>query len=169
MSLDNIRLTGNLQRAFFKNSLLDLQKSIQSKTIEQRPAVDYLGGNEKKIIFISKDTESKYLDDIQMNFLQDLLAACLLTMADIALVNFSQNKNLSYQVISEGLGAKKILMFGVTASQLDLPFNIPHFQIQNFNDQVFLLVPSLKEIQMNVELKKNLWASLQKVFNVKRK
>ncbi len=169
MGLDGIQLTGFLREAFFRNSLVVLEEAIPKSILNQDSQIGFLGGNKKGIIFLVNDSRNKYLDDVQMTFLSDLLSACQLTMADIALVNFSQNSDKNYHLFSDQLGAKKILMFGLAPQQLDLPFAIPFFQIQNFSEQVYLICPSLLEIQQDQSLKKQLWDNLQKIFTIKKK
>jgi hypothetical protein len=169
MGLDDIQLTGFLREAFFKNSLVVLAEAIPKSISKQDNQIRFLGENKKRIIFLVNDSQNKYLDDVQMTFLSDLLSACQLTMADIALVNFSHNNDKNYHLFNEQLGAKKILMFGLTPQQLDLPFAIPCFQMQNFNEQVYLVCPSLLEIRQDQTLKKQLWENLQKIFTIKKK
>ncbi len=169
MGLDDIQLTGFLHEAFFKNSLVVLKDAIPKNISKQDDQIEFLGGNKKRIIFLVNDAQNKYLDDLQMIFLADLLSACRLTLADIGLVNFSQNNDKTYHSLTEQLGAKKILMFGITPQQLDLPFAIPFFQIQNFNEQSYLVCPNMQEIQKDQALKKQLWDNLQKIFTIKKK
>ena len=104
-----------------------------------------------------------------MKFLNDLLNACYLTMADIAFLNFRENNAFTYHDITEQLSPKKNLIFGVTAKELDLPFAIPFFQVQNFHNQVYMISPSLEEIQLNKELKKQLWNCFQKILIFKNR
>jgi hypothetical protein len=59
-----------------------------------------------------------------------------------------------------------MLLFGVDTSDLELPFTIPFFQIQNFNSQEYLTAPALKDLLENKNLKKDLWKSLQKLFQL---
>ena len=87
-------------------------------------------------------------------------------MADIALVNFFHNNTVTYRELTDQLQPKKILIFGISANDLDLPFTIPFFQMQNFQEQVYMISPSIEELQMNIELRKQLWACLQKIFNL---
>ncbi|HEY5390715.1 MAG TPA: hypothetical protein VIJ57_01275, partial [Hanamia sp.] len=61
-------------------------------------------------------------------------------------------------------GSKKLLLFGVSSTQLELPFSIPFFQVQSFNDQLYMTAPPLKNFLNNKDLKKELWTSLQKLF-----
>ena len=168
MSLDNIQLPGFLYQSMFRNNLVDLKPDSTDKNLKKETPIDFLGGNEKKIIFLANDSQSKFLADVQMKFLADLLTACRLTMADIALVNFFQNKTISYRDLMMQFNPKKILLFGVSANELDLPFSIPFFQIQNFQEQVYMISPSFEELQLNKEFKKQLWGSLQKIFNIQK-
>ena len=168
MSLDNIPLPAFLFRSMFGNSLVDIKADITDNVIKEISEINFLGGNEKKIIFLFSDNQNKFLADIQMKFLYDLLTACQLTMGDIALVNFFHNKTITYRELIVHLQPKKILIFGIAANDFDLPFTIPFFQIQNFQDQVYMISPSIEELQMNTELKKQLWACLQKIFNIKK-
>ncbi len=168
MSLDNIQIPGFLYQSMFRNNLVDLKPDSTDKVVKKETRIDFLGGNEKKIIFLANDSQSKFLADVQMKFLYDLLTACRLTMADIAFVNFFQNKTITYRELILQFDPKKILLFGVSANELDLPFAIPFFQIQNFQEQIYLISPPLGELQTNKELKKQLWECLQKIFNIQK-
>lgn len=168
MSIDNIPIPGFLFRSIFGNTLVDSKTGITDHFLKEEPGVNFLGGNEKKIIFLFSDDQNKFLPDIQVKFLFDLLTACQLTMGDIALVNFFHNNTLTYRELTVQLEPKEILIFGISASDLDLPFTIPFFQMQNFQEQVYMMSPSIEELQMNIELKKQLWACLQKIFNIRK-
>ena len=168
MSLDNIQLPAFLYRSLFGNNIVDLKADIANNILKEEPEINFLGGNEKNIIFLFNDNQNKFLSDIQMKFLYDLLTACQLTMGDIALINIFHNASITYRELMVQLHAKNILIFGVSANVLDLPFTIPFFQIQNFQDQVYMISPSIEELQMKTELKKQLWACLQKIFNIRK-
>lgn len=170
MSLNNIELPGFLYVSLFKNHLVDLQRnSANANDPSAAKKIDFLGGNGKKIIFVGNDSVNKFLADEQMTFLNDLLNACRLTMADIAFINFSRVNYITYQDVISELGAQKILIFGLPSQSLDLPFAIPLFQIQKYHEQVFMLGPSLQEIQQSVPLKKQLWNCLQEIFNIQKR
>ncbi len=169
MSLDNIQLTGLLYTSIFKNYLVDLSNNKNGKTLDSKAIIDFLGGNKQHILFVAKDSQNKFLADNQMKFLNDLLNACDLTMADIAFMNIYKKSNVSYRDLAKQINPKKILLLGVSSRELDLPFEIPFFQIQNFQEQVYIICPPLDEMQLNKELKKQLWNCLQKVFNIQKK
>ena len=168
MSLNEIQLQGTLLASMFKNSLIDLNSRLADQILHEENKLDFLGGNEKKIIFLTSDDQNKFISDSSISFLNALLTACSLTLADIALINFYQYKKVKYSELTERLNAKKILIFGISAEALELPFAIPFFQVQKFQQEVYLLCPSLEEIQTNKVLKKQLWNCLQKIFNVKK-
>jgi hypothetical protein len=168
MSLDKIQLPGFLYQSIFKNNLVIIKSKSTDKSSKKESKINFLGGNEKKIIFIGKDNQNKFLGDDQMKFLNDLLNACSLNMADIAFLNFRENNAFTYHDVTGQLSPKKILIFGVTTKELDLPFAIPFFQVQNFRDQLYMISPSLEEVQLNKELKKQLWNCFQKIFNIQK-
>lgn len=183
MSLDNIQLSGNLCQIMYAKSLIGTRKSgeiiadkprpgtkkaeavPQSEKIES-PAttISSLGENNGHILFLVNDAENKFLADDEMKLLSDLLAACKISMADIALVNYHQHPGVNYQLLTKQFQPKKVLVFGVTASELDLPFAIPFFQLQNFQEQLYMISPSLTGFLNNIDLKKELWTSLKKIF-----
>ena len=169
MGLDNIQLTAGLYSSMFKNYLVDLRKNDEAKPAKSKPVLDFLGGNKQSIVFMAKDRQNKFLADDQMKFLNDLLTACNLNMADIAFVNLYGIKGLTYHKLNKEINPKKILLFGINAKELDLPFEIPFFQVQNFHEQVYVICPGLEKIQSNKELKKQLWTCLQKIFNLQKR
>jgi hypothetical protein len=168
MSIDNIPLPPFLFQSIFRNSLVDLKGDVTDLVLKEEPEINFLGGNEKKIIFLFNNDQNRFLADIQVKFLYDLLTACQLTMGDIALVNFFHSNTITYRELMAQLRPKKILIFGISAVDLDLPFTIPFFQVQNFQEQVYMICPSIEELQINLELKKQLWACLQKIFNIRK-
>jgi hypothetical protein len=167
MSIDHIRLPAFLVQNMFGKNLIDVKENVPHDVAEE-VILNFLGGNEKKIVFLFNDNRTRFLGDIQMRFLYDLLAACGLTVADIALVNFCHNKNITYRELLVQLQPARILIFGIPAAELDLPFAIPFFQVQNFQQQVYMIGPPIDELLVNAELKKQLWACLQKIFNLRK-
>ena len=166
MSIDNLQLPGFLHEQMFKRNLLDLEGTNH---FSKKNEIDFLGGNEKNIIFLVNDSQSKFLADKDLALLSGLLTACQLTMADIALVNFFRNNTINYHELTNKFQSKRILTFEIPPSDIGLPFTIPFFQVQNFNGQSYLLSPALNQIQSNVELKKQLWESLQRIFTIQTK
>lgn len=161
MSIDNIQLPGYLCQEMYTKVLLDLKESANDS-----PKIKFtsLGGNEKNILFLINNAENKFLADDEMKLLSDLLTACKISLADIALTNYHLNPAMTYLELIDEFRFKKALIFGVTTAELELPFGIPFFQIQKYQEQLYLLCPTFSEFINNKKLKQQLWTCLQKVF-----
>jgi hypothetical protein len=164
MSIDNIQLSGYLCQNMFAKSLIGEIQTTNSNELPKKTKIASLGENKRNILFLVNNKEFKFLSDKEMKLLSDLISACKLSMADISLVNFNQNPGINYQDLVEQFHSKKILIFGIALSELQLPFTIPFFQIQKFHEQVYLTNPSLEEFISNINLKKELWNCLKKLF-----
>lgn len=164
MSIDNIQLSGYLCQNMFAKSLIGEIQTTNLSEVSEKTKIASLGENKGNILFLVNNKEYKFLADNEMKLLSDLISACKLSMADISLVNFHQNPGISYQDLIEQFHSKKILIFGIASSELQLPFTIPFFQIQKFHEQVYLTNPSLEDFISNVNLKKELWKCLKKIF-----
>ncbi|HEV2833490.1 MAG TPA: hypothetical protein VGW31_16030 [Hanamia sp.] len=164
MSIDNIQLSGYLCQNMFAKSLIGEIQTTNSNELPKKTKIASLGENKRNILFLVNNKEFKFLSDKEMKLLSDLISACKLSMADISLVNFNQNPGINYQDLVEQFHSKKILIFGIALSELQLPFTIPFFQIQKFQEQVYLTNPSLEDFISNVNLKKELWNCLKKIF-----
>ena len=177
MSIDNIIITPGLCESMYTKSLIEKEfLPAQSKTpanpkeiieIPEKINIKSLGNNKQQIIFLVNDEENLFLADDDMKLLTDLLTACKISMADIALINYYSNPGLNLELLLKSFHPKKILFFGVSTKELGLPFDCPFFEIKNREDQTFMTSPSLAELKENVSLKKQLWTSLKKIFLLK--
>ena len=164
MSIDRIQLSAQLCQNLFPNSLIGEPGIRDSNKPLNKAKISSLGGNKRNVVFIVNNKEDRFLDDPQMEFLSNLLSACKLSMEDISLINYGQNKEIGYKEIIDQFQSQKILIFGVDGSQLGLPFTIPFFQIQMFNKQNFLMTPPFAEFLNDISLKKQLWICFKKLF-----
>ena len=166
MSLDNIQLPAIVLQDLFTNALVDLKQENTQPTLVSAGNLSFLGENKKKVSIIVDHTEVLYLPDDELNFLLGILSACKLSMADVALLNCSKNPSITYKNISEQLSAEKIILFGLEPSRLELPLQFPHYQIQNYDDHVYLSSPTLKILADNKEEKIKLWGCLKQIFAI---
>lgn len=164
MSLDNIQLPPVILQDLYKNSLVDLRSAEGSSKPSTKAGLSFLGDNQKKIIIVVKEKDAIYLPDEDLNFLMGILTACKLNMADIALLNLSANPSLDHNSINTELAAEKILLFGVDPLVLSLPLQFPHYQVQQYNNQVYLSAPALNILQDDKAEKMKLWTCLKKIF-----
>jgi len=162
MSLNNIQFSSYLCHNLYAKSLI-ITKEI-SNTSTGKIEISSLGGNQKKVLFLVNNAETKFLDNDEMTLLTNLITACQLSMEDIALVNYFTYDKLNYKTLVDYFQSEKILLFGISATEMDLPFIIPNFQIQSYDKKLFMAAPALSEFIDNKDLKKNLWVCLQKIF-----
>ena len=69
MGIDNIQLPSFVHQSIFKKNLVGIWDKI--KISENGMKITFLGGNEKKIVFLAKDAEKQFLHDNHLKFLQD--------------------------------------------------------------------------------------------------
>jgi hypothetical protein len=166
MSLDNIELTPFLIQELYKNSLVELYDTETENKIKQVVPFNVLGNNKKKVIIIVENDETLYLPDTELNFLLGILSACKLTMEDVAILNIKKNKSVSYKSIELELKSEKIILFGVGPIQIELPFEFPHYQIQQYNNQTYVSAAMLLHIQDDKAEKTKLWNCLKQIFSI---
>lgn len=165
MSLDNIQLTPIVLESLYSKSLYDLNPVHENKKASERPGTAFLGECRRNIVVVVHDPQSLYLPEDDLQFLLGIIGACKLTMADIALVN-SGKASTDYTSLTEQFNAATILLFGVDPEAIGLPLTFPHYQLQRFNNQVYLSSVSLPELRSNKSEKVQLWNSLKKVFSL---
>jgi hypothetical protein len=175
MNDENIQLPGFLIADLYKNSLIiagdesKTEKEIPKTVKDTPPRQWFLGSNLRKITLLVNEKEAVYLQDDALQFLSAILGACKLNLGDVAIVNY-HNDAVDYAFLKENLSPGFILLFGVTAQQLILPFTIPNYQVQKYDNCQFLLCPPLDKMlgesqQAKLE-KSKLWLCLKKMFNV---
>ena len=147
--------------------------SKQKEVVEdfKEPKKLYLGNYEKKIIVLVSDAENIYLSDESLHFLSGILNACKLNLAHIAVINFNNNA-LSFSELKKQLQPVFLLSFGITALQIELPFTMPDYQVQLYDNCHIVTAPSLtvlnSETSGAITEKKKLWKSLQKMFSLEK-
>lgn len=181
MSLNKLQLPDFVIANLYKNNLIDTEEEYQiskqevkiKEVIEKESTkneIQYLGSHNKKITILLHDTENVYLDDSHLQFITTILKACNLTIADVAIINL-HNQALNYKIFQEQLPSKYFILFNVSTNDVQLPFTIPMYQNQNYNQQQFLVTPSLvilnNETQEARIEKTKLWNALKNMFEIK--
>lgn len=166
MSIDNIQLPSIVIQDLFRKSLVDLNSNEKKQSITETKELNFFGGNKQQIILVVDNPDVAFIRDEQLTFLSGILNACKLTLEDIGLVNIASYPALSYKKISETLTPRIVIMFGILPDAIQLPFVMPEFQRQSYNNQVYLSAPSLNELENNKELKRKLWIVLQQIFSL---
>jgi hypothetical protein len=183
MNDDKIQLPDFLIAELYKGSLVELdtfefkeaptqvkeQAANTEGTISSTGKIKFLGENEKGVVIVVNQPEAVFLVEDELTFLTNILKACQLNLADIAIINIAKQE-VNYGEIKEQLHPKNLLLFDVEPSAIKLPFLIPAFQIQKFDGCTIMVAPPLpllnKPTQEAKLLKTKLWLSLQQVFNI---
>lgn len=157
----------SMNRIILPSSLLsDLYKDVLVTEKTQKPSKTVSGPEPVKVVVIASQ-EGAALPDALLNFLQNVLKACKINLSETAVLTKSS------PVISGGLPSLQeaysspvILLFGLSPTILALPVHFPAFQVQAYNDCLYLWAPGLEEIAADKSLKATLWQALQKIFKL---
>lgn len=161
MSLNNVQLHPKLLAALYADVLVATDTPAPTKK-----KLNALGGNQKKILVVADKENEIYLPENELVFLTTVLAACKLSLADVAIINYKNIEEKEYKKLIEYFGATTVLLFHLTPLEFGLPINFPHFQIQAFNGVTYLSAPELHLIENEISLKKQLWPALKNIFRL---
>jgi hypothetical protein len=166
MRLDEIQLPALVLQQLYTRSLVQPggEAAILKKSLSK--PLSTLGNNIQHILIIVESTEALYLPDDELNFLLGILSACKLTMADVAILNIANNPNVNYTSLKAELSPGKLFLFGVSPQDIGLPLDFPKYQVQRFNNQIYLAAPALAVFRDDKEEKTKLWNSLKVIFGI---
>ena len=165
MSLKNIHLPEILLADLYTVPLVCVQNTAEAPT-STATGFKFLGSNQKQITILVNVSDATFLTDKSFAFLTGILNACKLNMADVAVINLNQSTNNHYLSLNNITRPKIKLLFGVTPQEIGLPIHFPHFQVQPYNNVVYLCAPDLSSIEEDKSLKAQLWAGLKSVFQL---
>ena len=108
-----------------------------------------------------------FINDEWLGTLGKLLAACKLNIGDVAIVNHL-NSGVLFPELKEQLQPKHILMFDVSMQDLQLPFTIPNYQVQQYAGITFMTAPVVTLSHAATDAvkteKRKLWEKLKLIF-----
>jgi hypothetical protein len=184
MNSENNFLPPFVIASLYKNDLVlvdALESAVKTPKVKSSPAdqptevldtiqpINFLGNNQKKVTILLQDHTAVHLADESLQFLTSILAACKLNMGDVAIVN-TANQNLSYAQIKTELQPSTLLLFNITAASIALPFEVPQYQVQQYDHCTLLFSAPLQAMLVKDETAKTekgkLWNALKKTFNI---
>jgi hypothetical protein len=90
-------------------------------------------------------------------------------MADVSIVNLA-NSAKNFTQLHQTLNTRFLLLFDVATSAIDLPFSIPLYQLQSYDQCQILQATSLNamlgEEKAAKDEKMKLWNGLRKMFSL---
>lgn len=123
-----------------------------------------LGNFEKKVAVLVDEKQFPVIAEDDLAFLTKILDACHLGIKDVMILNIAGMDNIPGTMAT--LLPAKALLLGVEQEDLQLPLRFPHFQVQPFDQCVYLSAPPLKELAGSRELKAAFWNSLKRMFQL---
>ena len=125
-----------------------------------------LGDNLKHILVVLNYPGLEQFPDKDLDLLKGILAACKLSLADVAIVNLDHYAPHAYKQLTALFKSRIVLLFNVSPVDFGLPMNFPFYQIQPFAGNSFLYAPSLADLEKDKIEKSRLWVSLKRLFNL---
>lgn len=129
----------------------------------------YLGENKKQVTIVVNQSSIAFLTDDQFTLLTSVLKACKLNMADVSIVNLA-NSAKNFTQLHQTLNTRFLLLFDVATYAIDLPFSIPLYQLQSYDQCQILQATSLNtmlgEEKAAKDEKMKLWNGLRKMFSL---
>lgn len=181
MGLNDLQLSPEIIARLYPSSLIATDSSVSDQTLKpgnmapvkktkvepaSEAALKSLGNNHKNILIVVNYTELVHLPDEELSFLTNMLAACKLSLDDVAIINQNNYKETSYKDVLNRFQSRNVFLFGVDPLAFGLPVSFPHFQVQNVAGCTFLFAPSLKENRTDKLIKSKLWLSLRSIFGI---
>lgn len=168
MSQGNPQLPDLLLADLYRHSLVVVETEAKKPAPEPERQW-FLGSNLQKITLIVSEPDAVYLGDESLQFLSSILGACKLNLGDVAIINLAREQT-DYNAIKQRLTPRYLVMFGVTAAEIKLPFTVPHYQVQPYDKCDVLLAPALQLMLgtgQDAKLEKSkLWLCLRKMFGI---
>ncbi len=144
------------------------KKNLAHQPLQMAEKQWFLGDNKQNMTIIINDPDSVFIAEDHLSVLSRILAACKLTIADVAIIN-TANSNKPMTEIKEILAPRYCLFFGVNPSLL-LPFMFPQYKLQKYSECTYLWADGLDVLMPDDQnaktLKRQLWDCLKEMFNL---
>lgn len=179
MQLNEIRLTDELLQALYASSLVVTDHTrVKQPVIQPVPALEnkqpatepiqFLGKNNRHFVILVNYPNQLHLPDDAFEFLSNVLKACQLNAADVAIVNQSTQLAGLPQIEAQLLPTY-LVCFGNQALPAGLQPAAEFFPAQQGNLK-YLLAPELEVLKPNTDavkpLKRQLWEALKQMLQI---
>jgi hypothetical protein len=160
---------GNAVEENADDMILVIEKPSVKTIAQNGKGLSWLGSNNKNITIIVNDGNAIHLEDGLLEILSAILAACKLSLADVAIIN-TATQEVTDKIIRKELKPRVVLLFGVETKSVDLPFSIPMYKTQSFDNCTYLQAASLENMKgtsNEAKLEKSrLWVCLKTIFGI---
>jgi hypothetical protein len=175
MGINHLQLSPELIAALYPETLVagndpvTVKKTIRTaKPVPEPPAAyPFLGKNIRSICFLAHYPEGEFLPEVQLDFLQKILAVCKYSLDDIALVN-TAHQPFDLAALRVQFQPRIIFLWGILPASVGLKPGMPDFSISLLDG--ISVIPVLRPALMSgdspegKEFKQRLWICLKKLF-----
>jgi len=131
--------------------------------------IPFLGKNLRSICFLVSYPDVEFIPEEQLSFLLKILQACKCRLDDIALIN-TKNHPVDINNLKSRLNPRIIFLWGETPIVNGIDQEFPDMTISTWKSISFVPVRQVELMSRNnpegLALKRNLWVSLKKLFNL---
>jgi hypothetical protein len=158
MGINHIRLSAELIAVLYPETL-----------VAEESVYPYLGKNLNSICFLVSYPDDEFIPEDQFAFLQKILIACKLNLDDIALIN-TNRMTVELQVLKNIFQPRIIFLWGAVPDLSGFNQHFPDMTISTWEN--IRILPVMQAVLMSrdnpagLELKRKLWISLKKLFNL---
>lgn len=156
--MKNNELSPIILSSLYEDELYSLEKSSSLRKCAS------LGKNKKHCVILIKETQHIILSKPDLTFLENILKAIQYTLEDVLIINVN-NENLTIKEIQKEHIPEKIILFNILPFEIGIQDKNVHkyevMELENFN---ILTADSLQVITQDIDKKKALWISLQRMF-----
>lgn len=136
--------------------------SLEKKPLLQNCAS--FGKNHKSCVILVNEPQHTILSQQDITFLENILKAIQYNLNDVIIINIS-NKAISLSEIQKEYSIKQLILFNILPFEIEIKHkNIRQYEIIEHEKMFLLAVDSLQVITQNINKKKALWVSLQRMF-----
>jgi hypothetical protein len=177
MGINDFSLSDEIIAALYPESLVLEKTTATGRQIPAEAAIPattvapypFLGQNSRSISFLVHYPDSEFIPGEQLIFLLKILAACKCSLDDIALVNTAKTE-VKMDELKRQLHPGVIFLWGVIPDRADLTKGFRDMSLNLLDGITFIPVLHAEQMSLEnaeaVELKRQLWVSLKKLFSL---
>jgi DNA polymerase III psi subunit len=157
---DTSPLLNHVLANLFKDTfLVDLNETAGATLTNSNPTEQV-----KREVLICIATFENKLKPEKEALLNAILSACKLDPTQLLICTDQEQLHSSFLSIVEAHQANKVILFGLDPAHIGLPIHFPLFQIQSFQGVQYLHAPSLDALEIDKQMKMQLWQKLKQIF-----
>ena len=177
MGINHLQLSPELIAALYPETLVSEnhpdagRKPSKPVTTVQvnNPGYPFLGKNLQSICFLVSYPDEEFMPKEQLAFLQRILTACKCSLDDIALIN-AKHHPIHLETVKKQLHPRILFLWGVPPSLAGFGQSFPDLVMSSWEEMKIIPVAQTelmsRESPEGLELKRRLWITLKKLFNL---